>query len=298
MRIQVDGVEIPYPDMVLRARLRLAGLRSLDIETIISSIIADSDKILDEPQIVGKTVSLARNIVSDADVLARIEVVFGFYAKRLGRRTQPIVLLLEGASATGKSLLAVELIQDLAATRVVTTDTVRQVLRTIMDEETYPELFCHTYQAYQRRLAGPEELDPMVRGYLAQTRVVMPYVLDTVERIVREGADAVVEGVHIVPGDATELVPGVIEAVIDPPEDVHRAMFIDKSRSSGLNTVTQDSAERTREWEAARSIQKYLVDVAVQRGVPVIPLRDYDTAINELRGLVIARMRELASLTD
>jgi 2-phosphoglycerate kinase len=291
VKLVVNGAGVPYPDAVMRGKLRLCGLAPRDIESIMDVLSRQNETgFVNELQLMEQALSLVEKL-KERNYLTKFKTVMRYYQARMTRAdVPPIIVALEGASATGKSMLALEAVQDLAATRLLGTDTVRQVLRVIMSEKASPELYCHTYQAFTKRQSGPANLDPVVRGFLAQTDLIQPHVVEAVNRISREGADALVEGVHLIPGILGQAGLNVIEALINPPFELHQLMFLDKSRNSGLKTVTTKVDQREKEWQSARAIQEYLVGQAGMNGVPIIEMQDYQTAIKRIRQLVLSRM--------
>jgi len=296
MRVAIQGESIPYPIAVLRGKLRLSGVPYLETEEIISEVLATSSKRPPTEQTVTK---LARDRLKShhSAALPRFDILIEYDLSRSADRAlPPVVLVLEGASATGKSMLSLPMILNLAATRVIGTDTIRQVLRAVYSERDHPELYCHTYQAYEYRQVGPKELSPIVRGYLAQCELIEPVVRDLVERIAQEGADAVIEGVHIRPGTLKGLSAGVTEAVVEPGEDSHRAMFMTKHAAAKLRTVSGDHATREREFQATRLIQEYLVDMARRAGVHILQLSDYDQAEKDICNLVVESAKRIIEM--
>jgi len=294
VKIVVEGTEIPYPDSVIRAKLRLGGLSGSQLESVMEKIRRKHAKgvgVVDEDTLTLELLELAEMTKRSANH-DRLNLVMRYYeARRSSQGLPPVIVVLEGASATGKSMMTLELIEDLAATRILTTDTVRQALREVYSEKTHPELYCHTYQAHTKRQSGPTDLLPVVRGFIAQTELIQPKVVDSVARISREGTDAVVEGVHLIPGSMASLGSNVVEVVVDPPPAVHRAMFIAKSVMSGLTTVSTDLNVRSREFDDTRLIQDYLVNTAKALDIPVVPLVEYSDALSTIRGLVLGYMK-------
>jgi 2-phosphoglycerate kinase len=131
----------------------------------------------------------------------------------------------------------------------------------------------------------------VIRGYLAQCELIEPVTRDLVDRISKEGADAVVEGVHIRPGALKGLGSGVIEIMVDPGEESHRAMFMTKHAAAKLKTVSGDRVLRQREFQATRLIQDYLTDQAGRAGVHVLKLSDYDDGERSICDLVVESVR-------
>ncbi|MHA3962885.1 MAG: hypothetical protein AM325_005020 [Candidatus Thorarchaeota archaeon SMTZ1-45] len=286
---------VPFPIFTIKGRLRLSGLSDNDISRIMH------DSKIQQIETEGELLNQIReslgayqpSIRTNFDILTRYESLRGDSIE-----IPALVVVIEGASATGKSLIALELMHDLTATRFISTDSVRQVLRGIFSEEKYPELFCHTYQAYIHRQSGSPNLEPIVRGFLAQCEIITPHVETMTKRIVSEGAIAVVEGVHIQPGSIQGLCPGVIEVLINPDFETHKAMFASKHAIGKLRTVTDDTIVRNREFEATRLIQEYMMSEAEKTDVSIIPFTSYDEARKSVSALVISRVRKLLNTSD
>ncbi|MBY8996300.1 MAG: hypothetical protein KGD60_01115 [Candidatus Thorarchaeota archaeon] len=292
MRLRLRDEEVPYPLFTIKGRLRLSGLNDQAIsESMHNSKVSTC-----------KTEEALLNYVRESlksyepEVRSNFETLTKYEELRGDTPELPaIIVILEGASATGKSLIALELMRDLTATRFISTDSVRQVLRSIMNEEKYPELFCHTYQAHTHRQAGPEHLVPAVRGFLAQCEIITPHIETMTKRIIAEGVIAVVEGVQIQPGTLQSISPAVIEVLINPDVKTHRAMFAGKHEKGKLTTVSDDLTVRDKEFVATRAIQDYMIAIAEKKDVPIIALTDYDDARQEISDLIISRVRNLLS---
>ncbi|MFW9888885.1 MAG: hypothetical protein ACFFER_11925, partial [Candidatus Thorarchaeota archaeon] len=157
MKIEYHGDSLPFPLAALRGKLLTAGLSFGDTDDILlklASKIAASELDISMETLA----SMAREHVPES-YLADYDLITEYEAlRRTTRNIPPLVLVLEGASATGKSMLALDFIVFLSITRIISTDTVRQVLRGIHSKEKHPELHCHTYQAHKYRQVGPEDL--------------------------------------------------------------------------------------------------------------------------------------------
>ncbi|MHA2312312.1 MAG: hypothetical protein ACXADC_17335 [Candidatus Thorarchaeota archaeon] len=292
MKIDFHGNPIPFPLAVIRGRLLTAGLSRTDTEDILfklASLGVESGSTSSMDELARRTRELIPDsLIADYDLLTKYEAL-----RRTTSDVPPLVMVLEGASATGKSMLAIDIIANLSITRIISTDTVRQVLRGIHSPEEHPELYCHTYQAHMYRQAGPEGFDPIVRGYLAQCEIIGPAIRDAVERVVKEGAEAFVEGVHILPGSLRDFSPGILEILINPEEAAHRAMFLAKHSASGLKTVSADAKVRDTEFRATREIQNHMLELAKDNSVKIVTLDDYEQAHEEIRITILDTIGKL-----
>jgi 2-phosphoglycerate kinase len=299
MRINHQGAEMPYPMATLKGRLRLSGLSDLDTHRTIMEIERHFAASGETPTHQGLA-KVCRKLIesSDTTILEDFDTLTQYNTLRKNTDIQPIVVVLQGASSTGKSMLALDLIANLAVTRIISTDTVRQILRVLHTPAQHPELYCHTYQAHVHKQSGPKDLHPMVRGFLAQCELIRPTVMRSVSRVIAEGAEAIVEGVHMVPGDFQDLGTGILEVLVNPPQDVHKKMFVAKHSTSGLKTVSDDIEDREKEFEATRLIQDFMLKRATETAMDTITLVDYGDATNGLRGLVMNHIRRMVETTE
>lgn len=290
MRVRVQDQEIPFPLTTLGGRLQLCGLPDITTSEMLSEI--KQIKHASEEEILSHIRKALSN--EPPEILKNFET-FNSYEQLRGTTDNipPLILALEGASATGKSMLAIDFIHYLSSTRFISTDTVRQVLRGIYTKEDYPELYCHTYQAFTRRQAGDKNLDPVIRGYIAQCEVISPSVIEMVKRIYSEGASTIVEGVHLEPGSLNHLGSGVVEVLVNPSEDTHRAMFITKYTAGKLRTVSKDTSTREEEFLSTRKIQDYMIDRARKNKIEIIDLESYENARSLISNLIISQVEQI-----
>src|SRR5205085_12015190 len=118
----------------------------------------------------------------------------------------PVILLVGGATGTGKSTVATEAAHRLGITRVTSTDFVRQTMRAFFSQEFMPTIHYSSFEA-AAGLREPEQAeDPVIAGFLEQTRNVLVGVRAPLDRALEEGWSTVLEGVHLVPGMVPRLV--------------------------------------------------------------------------------------------
>lgn len=75
--------------------------------------------------------------------------------------------MLAGTSGTGKSTLASLLGSKLGISTVLSTDTIRHILRNFISKEEFPILFASTYEAgfYVKNSEGLKERKKTLQGY-------------------------------------------------------------------------------------------------------------------------------------
>ncbi|MGY5876655.1 MAG: hypothetical protein RTU30_12985 [Candidatus Thorarchaeota archaeon] len=298
MRVRNEDGVVPYPLAILRGRLRLSGCTVAVASVILHNVIQNLSPVEGHPLEEELVRKVRQDLVNFDDGRGlrtyRFDVLTEYESlRRSNPDIQPVVLVIEGASATGKSMVVLELMAILGVTRFVSTDSIRQILRATSSEQEQPELFCHTYQAHKHRQSGPENLSPVVRGFIAQYELLEPSLKETTSRIVDEGAEAIIEGVHLIPGMFNELSESITEIVLNPDSETHRAMFTSKSSAAGLKSVSDKHEVRLREFEATREIQDYLVSKAQENSVLVMNLIDYDQAVEAICDHIFQRVKEL-----
>jgi 2-phosphoglycerate kinase len=212
----------------------------------------------------------------------------------LERLELPLLVLVGGATGTGKSTVATEVAHRLGITRVSSTDVVRQTMRAFFSHEFMPSIHYSSFEAGQAMSGfGGDEEDPHLAGFLDQTRNVLVGVQAVLARALEEGYSLALEGVHIVPGMTVpprgSLVCQVLLAIED--EEDHAAHFWTRDAGSeGLRPVEK----YLRALPDIRRIQEFLVCEAAKARVPVIENSRVEETVDRVIDLVLDRIeREL-----
>ena len=101
----------------------------------------------------------------------------------------PLILLVGGGTGTGKSTVATEVAYRLGITRVTSTDFVRQTMGAFFAKEFMPSIHYSSFEAADG-LREPEQAeDPVISGFMEQTRNVLVGVRASLERALEEGWD-------------------------------------------------------------------------------------------------------------
>jgi 2-phosphoglycerate kinase len=202
----------------------------------------------------------------------------------------PVIVLIGGATGTGKSTVATELAYRLGITRVTSTDFIRQTMRAFFSRDFMPSIHYSSFQAAAALRTPKEAVNPAIAGFKDQARNVLVGVRASLDRALEEGWSMVLEGVHLVPG-LVELPPEAAKAIvaqcvlqIEDPERHAVHFHVRDAASEGVRTVTKymDS------FDDIRLIQAELVERAEREGVPVIEAGDIERAVTETMELVLA----------
>lgn len=214
--------------------------------------------------------------------------------QRLRRLDLPVIVLIGGATGTGKSTIATEVAHRLGITRVTSTDFVRQTLRAFFSPEFMPSIHQSSFAAGEALPAAEREAgDALIVGFMDQTRHVLVGVEAAIERALEEGWSIVLEGIHLVPGmlrAARERAIVVHAIVAIENEDIHAQHFMIRDAVSGGERPLDKYLGRLGD---IRQLQDFVIDQAEKSGVPVIQNGNIEQAIGEVLDLVFQTAESL-----
>ena len=120
---------------------------------------------------------------------------------RMAAEDRPVIVLIGGATGVGKSTIAAQVAERLGIVRIISTDSIREVMRAFFSETLMPAIHYSSYEAGRavRIPLGPG-LDAGLVGFMEQVEMVNVGVLAILDRAIKERTSLVVEGVHMVPG--------------------------------------------------------------------------------------------------
>jgi 2-phosphoglycerate kinase len=184
--------------------------------------------------------------------------------RRFRHSGQGLVLCLLGAPGVGKSAIASALSLRLGIHRVVPTDSLREVLRTVIPTTLLPELHVSAYDA------EVGESGTIGSGFLRQARAVSSAAAAVAARAVGEGRDIMLVGTHLIPGETRANLAEsgcdahVVELLLTlDDEKLHRARMLRRIRSE----ASMPGVRHVRNFRAVRQLQRHLVDLARRGGV-------------------------------
>ena len=193
------------------------------------------------------------------------EVSLADAASRTIADRAPRLLVIAGATGTGKSTASVQLAADIGFSRLLSTDAIREIMRSCDEERQRPALH---RSSFSRGSSGEPVID-----WLDTCQAVEGGIVATIDRARREGIDLLIEGVHINPSErllrswreAGGIAIGLVMTVGE--EDRHRSMI--RSRDA-------HSFRRPDRYLAAfpriRAIQDGLIERAKIASWPIVDL--------------------------
>ncbi len=230
------------------------------------------------------------------------EIARRYLLLRLARRLErPVHILIGGVTGVGKSALASALAWRLGITRMISSDSVREILRATVPRDLIPTLHVSTFEAWRELAQGEEAEAPtpelVIRGFLDQVARVAVGLRAIQERSAREATPIVMEGVHVLPTHLPhrEEVIAVPMIVALKDEAVHRSRFLLRERETGKKRRRE---RYLRHFQEIRWMQEYLVELAGEAGIPVIPGEDHDKAVEKGLEVLTRRIAEAYPLGE
>ncbi|MBA2666961.1 MAG: 2-phosphoglycerate kinase [Trueperaceae bacterium] len=219
--------------------------------------------------------------------------------RRVRSTERPIVVVIGGTAGVGKSRLAAQVAYRLGIARVVSTDSVRQALRSLISPDLSPVLHASSFMAWRADLL-PNELERVkpkrkrvVRGFQTQVLQLATAVDAIIERHLAEATSLVIEGIHLVPGLAPRfrapdaVVVSMMLMVRD--EDDHRQHF---GSREGHTAKARPATAYLEHFDEIRMLQAFMIDQAEREAVPVVDMGDLDRAVDRAVELVLDTVME------
>jgi len=280
-------VRLPYSKGLMAKALMGTGLtpeRSYELARLIESELVREHE--DAAASLEHVYDVAARVLADHEDEDAVRRLRRFQA--LQDVDLPLIVLVGGATGTGKSTITTEVAHRLGITRVTSTDFVRQTMRAVFSEAFMPSIHFSSFEAGRAlKPAEREGEDALIAGFLEQTRNVLVGVRAVVDRALTEAHSMALEGVHIVPG----LVPASLEGAIVsqcviaiPDEEEHaRHFFVRDADSEGLRPVDKylDALPEI------RRLQDFVVARAHEAGVSVIENAGREQAVDAVLRLVL-----------
>ncbi|HEX9594316.1 MAG TPA: hypothetical protein VGB12_13395 [bacterium] len=190
--------------------------------------------------------------------------------RRFHRSGKPLLLLIGGATGSGKSAVAAEVGYRLGLVRSQSTDMLREVMRVMLSPELMPVLYRSTYNAWEA-LPGETRRARVIEGFEAQFEVVKVAVQATLRRAVTEMVHVVLDGVHAF-SPRLDLAPYQESAVVVP---LMLATLNKEELRERFGRRTDAAPQRGREryldyFDEIWEIQSYMLECADQAGIPIV----------------------------
>lgn len=211
------------------------------------------------------------------------------------------MILLGGTSGTGKSTCSSLLASRFGISTVLSSDTIRHILRNFLSKEQYSVLFASTYEAW--KVLNPEEVinlsndslkKKIIKGYLEQSKLVNEKLSQVIENILNRQESVIIEGVHL----TIDLMKSIVKkhkftfpflVYIDKSEK-HKERFAVRSKQMTLDARYNKYVEH---FEHIRTIQTYLIKKADRYLLPKIDNTNVDKSITMIQETILRSFKDI-----
>ena len=202
---------------------------------------------------------------------------------------EPLIILVGGATGTGKSTISSELAYRLDVVRTQSTDMMREIIRSYLAPHVVPTLGYSSFDAW-RGLPGMEARDgqgntdnPVIAGFLAQYANVSSALEATIARALKERHDIIIDGVHVLPMEL-DLAKARETAVVVP---VMLAVTTRQQLANQLSWRKRDQPDRgssryLEKLDAIWELQSFLLNLADKAQIPIIANWTIEDTVHEV----------------
>jgi 2-phosphoglycerate kinase len=210
---------------------------------------------------------------------------------------RPVIILIGGTTGAGKTSVALEVARRLGVRRVMSTDSIRQVMRIMLSHELMPAIHYSSFDAHHHIPNSGLGEDPVIEGCIAQASVVAVGVRAMIERAIAENTSLVLDGVTLMPGvidlsdykDVADVIFLVL-ATLDP------ASFQSRFESRGRRQSKRGKHRYIENLDAILRIQEHFLEYADRFDVPIVDNSSLDDSVKSIIRQVVEMLRSRGEL--
>jgi len=200
---------------------------------------------------------------------------------------RPLILLIGGTVAAGKSTIATEIAHLLEIVRIQSTDMLREVMRVMIPKRLLPVLHMSSFDAWKTLPITDKpnrEFEQLVaEGYQSQAELLAVPCEAVLQRAVEEGVPLIMEGVHVhpellkrVPDDSDVITVYVMLAILKSKKIKARL------KGRGVDAPRRKPERYLKNLESIWSLQSFLLSEADRCDVPIVTSEDKEKAILQI----------------
>ncbi len=193
---------------------------------------------------------------------------------------RPVILLIGGAAGVGKTSLALEVAHRLGIRRVLSTDSIRQIMRLMLSPDLAPAIHGSSYDAHLRFPPGALGPDPMLEAFRMQSATVSVGVRASIERAINENASTVIDGVALFPG-ALDLAAyeGAADVIFLVVATLDREAYAGRFTSRARGESERTAHHYLENLDAILRIQDQFLEAADRHRIPIVDNDRFDRAV-------------------
>lgn len=294
----LEGRLTPFSSELHRRDLETIGLtlaESLRVSTKLRRHLFRKEiKEVSTQYIARATYDILENTTAMGPAVARRWLVWRDFVHS-GR---PLILLIGGTTGCGKSSVATALANRLEIVRMQSTDLLREMMRSMLTSEHYPELHASSYDAWRALCAGDDDLIlsrgsvSVEDGFRAQSELVSRAAKSVIQRALRERVSLIMEGVHANPEMTSDM-------ELDDALVVHVTLGILKKRKlkqrirgRATKAVQRRSQNYLEHFEDIWKLQDYLLTEADRNNSPIVINHNREEAVSEILRIILEQLSD------
>jgi 2-phosphoglycerate kinase len=223
-----------------------------------------------------------------------------YYLSRRQFKTsgEPLIILVGGATGTGKSTVSSELAYRLGVVRTQSTDMMREIIRSYLAPHVVPTLGFSSFDAWRglpeiKTPEGQRETDnPVIAGFMAQSANVRSALEATIARVLKERHDMIIDGIHVVPMQLDLSKAREAAVVVSVMLAVTTRMQLENQLSwRSREQPDRVSSRYLEKLDAIWELQSFLLNLADKANVPIIANWSIEDTV---RGILIEVNRRIS----
>lgn len=208
----------------------------------------------------------------------------------------PLIILIGGATGSGKSTISSELAFRLDITRHQSTDMMREIIRSYLSPQMVPTLEYSSFEAWRglpASVESPRDDDghPVVAGFLSQLSAMRLAMEATIDRAIEERHHLILEGVHVAPAEM-DLQVKPDKAVVIPImlASMKKDLLCKQLQRRGRENDERPSSRYKDNLEDIWGLQSWLLDEADKAGITIIENWHIEETVRTALDLVIGEL--------
>ena len=193
---------------------------------------------------------------------------------------RPVMILLGGAAGVGKTSLALEVAHRLGIGRVLSTDSIRQIMRLMLSPAIAPAIHGSSYDAHRLLSSERKSADRVIGGFREQAATVSVGIRASLERAVNENASLVMDGVSLVPGlvdlEPFSQIADVIFLVVGTLDE---EAFSNRFAARATETQYRPPHRYLENLDSILKIQDHFLELAERFEVPIVDNISFDRSV-------------------
>ncbi len=222
--------------------------------------------------------------------------------KEFMRSGKPLILLIGGATGSGKSTIATEIAHNLNIVRTQSSDMLREVMRMMIPPKLLPALHTSSFNAWKtmpnRRTTEKPSDRALLNGFTTQSELLSVSAEAVLNRALKERVSLILEGIHIQP-NLLEKMPSFADAtvVMVMLAVLKQGQLKKQIRGRGDHVPERRAKRYLKNFDEIWSIQSFLLSEADRCQVPIVVNDNKERALKEIMGIVVSQLAKNCTST-